>query len=252
MPSGQAPLETKSRRYSEIVTELANAQKGTKGAPAYSRYVNRRLGRRLAAAAYLIGLMPNQVTVISAMFSFAAIVALIWVHPSFWLAVLVTSLLLIGYAFDSADGQLARLCHASSKAGEWLDHMVDAAKVGLLHAAVLISCYRFGWHRSHGYLLIPLGFGIVASVLFFSMTLNDQLRRQHALSHPEAPKPPTSSSTLHSLAVAPTDYGVLCAVFLLLGWQAGFRVVYAVLFVCYAGFLLLAVRKWFREMKALR
>jgi phosphatidylglycerophosphate synthase len=63
----------------------------------------------------------------------------------------------VGYAFDAADGQLARLRGGGSLAGEWLDHMIDAAKVSSLHVAVAISVYRwFAW--AIGWVLVPLGF----------------------------------------------------------------------------------------------
>ena len=46
--------------YWATVRELAAAQKtAARGAPAYSRYINRRLGRLLAAAALRAGLGPN-------------------------------------------------------------------------------------------------------------------------------------------------------------------------------------------------
>jgi hypothetical protein len=51
--------------------------------------------------------------------------------------------------------------------------------------------------------------------------------------------------------VAPTDYGLVCGVFLLLGWQAGFLVAYAALFVAHAAFFALAAVKWYRDIAAL-
>ena len=58
------------------------------------------------------------------------------------------------------------------------------------------------------------------------------------------------SSTGYSLAVIPTDYGLLCVVFALLASATVFDVVYTLLFVANAVFLLLALAKWFREMRA--
>src|SRR5206468_3735903 len=112
----------------EVVIRLAGAQKSNRGAAGYSRWVNRRLGRQIAAVAYLRGLTPNQVSAISAVFTFAAIASLAVFRPDWLLAVLATVALLTGYAFDSADGQLARLRGGGSPAGEWLDHVLDALK----------------------------------------------------------------------------------------------------------------------------
>jgi phosphatidylglycerophosphate synthase len=247
-----SPVTLTSRpTYREVIRRLSSAQKGAKGAPAYSRFVNRRLGRYLAAGAYLLGMSPNQVTAVSALFSALALVLLATLSPSALLGVLVALGLLLGYALDSADGQLARLRGMSSRAGEWLDHMIDCTKISSMHLVVLISLYRFGHLGSAGYLLIPLGFCVVNAVLFFGMTLNDQLRRGHAAATGIPLRAAPAPSTLRSLAVIPTDYGLVCAVFLLLGWQTGFRVGYALLFLGHAGFLVLASVKWFRDMKAL-
>ncbi len=237
------------RSYQQVVAALAAAQKTTKGAPAYSRFVNRRLGRYLAAAAYQVGGTPNGVTAVSAFFTFAGIATIIFVSPSLFVGILVSVCLVVGYAFDAADGQLARLRGGGSPAGEWLDHMVDAAKIATLHLAVLISMYRFFGLSSAGWLLVPLGFSAVAAIMFFGMILNDQLRRNTARIAPIADRGNTSG--IRSLLVIPTDYGLLCAVFILLAVPHLFLWIYGFLFLCNAGFMFLAGFKWFSDMKAL-
>lgn len=234
--------------YRAALDGLRSAQKSSKGAPAYSRFINRRLGRQLAAAAYRLGMTPNAVTAVSAAFSFAAIAGIALFEPTPVLGLLVTLGLVVGYALDAADGQLARLRGGGSSSGEWLDHMIDATKISSLHLAVLISAYRF-FDLADAWLLVPIAFTIVAAVSFFGMTLNDQLRRNHGRTRsvPAA----QSSSPLRSLLVLPTDYGVLCLVFLTLGWPTLFFAVYATLFACCAIFLVLAARKWFGDMRAL-
>lgn len=239
--------------YRQSLHALKSAQKSGKGAPAYSRFVNRRLGRYLAAAAYQAGLTPNAVTAMSGLCSFAAIALLALLPPSIPLAVAVTGGLVLGYALDSADGQLARLRGGGSLAGEWLDHMIDCAKLSSLHLAVLISFYRSNELPSEVWLLVPIGFTVVAAVAFFAMILNDQLRRAKGLPSGQdaTANPGLSASTLRSLLVMPTDYGVLCLIFALLGWPIAFFVAYSALFLGSAGYLLLACVKWFRDMRAL-
>jgi phosphatidylglycerophosphate synthase len=244
-------LQARTEGYRDVVQRLASAQKTARGAPAYSRYVNRRLGRYLAAAAYSTGLTPNQVTALSALCSAVGIALLATVQPAALTGVLVTLLLLLGYALDSADGQLARLRGRSSTSGEWLDHMVDAAKISSMHLAVLIGWYRFGRVPSERYLLIPIGFCVVTAVLFFGMTLNDQLRRVHAATTGGQSVAPGDPSRPRSLAMIATDFGIVCAMFLLWGWQDGFLFVYAALFAAHVIFLALASVKWFRDMQAL-
>jgi phosphatidylglycerophosphate synthase len=238
-------------RYGESLRALRFAQKTAKGAPAYSRFVNRRFGRYLAAAAHQLHLTPNAVTALSGLCSFAAIAALAVFPPSFALAAVVTAGLVLGYALDSADGQLARLRGGGSLSGEWLDHMIDAAKLSSLHLAVLISAYRFIDLPSAAWLLVPIGFTVVAAVSFFGMILNDQLRRASGLPSGQQAITSPSPSLIRSLLVIPTDYGVLCLIFVLLGWPTVFFASYTVLFAGSAGFLLLAAIKWFRDMRGL-
>jgi phosphatidylglycerophosphate synthase len=241
---------TRAGGYSAALQRLGSAQKSAKGAPAYSRFVNRRLGRYLAALAYVLGLSPNTVTAISGVFSFAGIAMLALLAPSWWVGVTVTLCLVIGYALDSADGQLARLRGGGSTAGEWLDHMIDATKISSLHLAVLIAAYRWFDFDSAAWLLVPIGFTIVAAVSFFGMILNDQLQRAHRVGA-ATPAPAGAPSTLRSLLVAPTDYGVLCLSFVLLGAPQAFFALYCVLFAGSLGYLALAAVKWFRVMKGL-
>lgn len=237
--------------YMETVRQLASAQKAAApGAPAYSVLVNRRLGRLLAAAAFRARLSPNTVTAISAVFTFTAIVLIATLDPAWTSGIVIWLLLAFGYALDSADGQVARLRGGGSRAGEWLDHVVDSAKAVSLHLAVLISVYRH-FELSPGWLLIPIGFSIVATVLFFAMILNDQLKAVHAARHGHNLAPRTGSTLIRSLLSAPTDYGILCLVFITLGAPLLFFTIYALLFVANAGYLLLAAMKWFRDMSEL-
>ena len=235
--------------FAEARTALAGAQKSSKGSPAYSRFVNRKLGRLLAAAAYRLGMTPNAVTAVSAAFTFCGIALLALVRPSWLLGFAIAACLVVGYALDAADGQLARLLRVGSKSGEWLDHMVDSTKASSLHLAVLISFYRFT-DLPRQALLVPILFAIVAAVMFFGMTLNDQLRRQH-LAQGGQPIGPTRTSSVRSLLVLPTDYGLHCCIFIVFGAPTLFFWVYAVVFLGNIGFMLLASVKWFRDMRAL-
>lgn len=230
----------------QTIQRLSSAQKTSKGAPAYSRFINRKAGRLIAAAAYHCHLTPNAVTLISAAWSFAAIGLLMFGSPTTALGIAVALCLAIGYAFDSADGQLARLRGGGSPAGEWLDHVVDSGKICGLHLAVLVSLYRAG--ASDRELLIPLVWTWVATVMFFVIILNDQLRRTHGT----APAPDAAAPVLRSLLVTPTDYGVLLLSFVLIGAHQVFPWVYGLLLVANIAYLALGLAKWFRELSRLQ
>jgi len=235
--------------YGSVLRRLAAAQKpAARSAPAYSRFVNRRLGRYLTAWAYRVGLTPNGVTAISAAWTFAALILLVVFPPSWLLGIGVALMLLIGYAFDSADGQLSRLTGRSSPAGEWLDHMVDATKVVSMPLALGLGLYL---HQAApvAWLVVPLISAVISSVLFFGMILTEQLRRQHGRVSLAADAP-GRPSWLRAVLVLPMDYGVLCLSFVLLGWLPGFLVLYTLIVLATTLFLFAAAVTWFRELRS--
>jgi phosphatidylglycerophosphate synthase len=234
--------------FRESLRVLASAQKGAaRSAPAYSRFVNRRLGRVFAAVALRCGLTANQVTALSATATFAGILLVALVAPGWWLAVAVCALLVVGYALDSADGQVARATNSGSPAGEWLDHMVDAAKISTMPLAVAVALYRFT-DLAHAWLLVPLVTAVVGAVYFFGMILTEQIRRAHGVVSSAAAG---TSGTLRSLLVLPTDYGVLCLAFILWAMPRVFFVVYGLITLATLGAAVLAARKWYREIRRL-
>ncbi|MEU9759268.1 CDP-alcohol phosphatidyltransferase family protein [Streptomyces sp. NPDC001834] len=236
-----------------VLRELRGAQKTAKGVSLYSRHVNRPLGRLFAAAAYRVGLTPNHVTLLSALFTFASLASVALVRPSWGLAVAVCAGLVTGFALDSADGQLARLTGRGGPDGEWLDHVVDCAKMILAHTAVLISFRRFFELPSERWLLLPLGFLFAAVLTFCAGLLREQLGRAAALGgSTEGGGAPVRVSRARAVALLPADYGVFCLLFLLLGDPAAFRLGYAVLAAAHALFLVLFLVKWFRELRAFR
>jgi hypothetical protein len=238
-PSGESIAQT--------VRRLSAAQKGAAGAPAYSRFVNRPAGRVLAALAHRAHLTPNAVTGISAAATLSGLVLLVTVRPAWWEGPVVAALLLLGYALDSADGQLARLRGGGSPAGEWLDHMVDAVKASSLHLAVLVGLFRFEVVDHSALLLVPLGYCVVDAVTYFDTMLNESLRARHGA--PTRAQPSAVRAGIRrSLLNLPTDYGLLCLVLALVGLPTVFLPAYTLMFAAAAGYLLLASVKWFREM----
>lgn len=208
--------------------------------------------------AYLRGMTPNQVSLVSAAITYAGIALIATVRPSWPVSVGVGVLLVLGYALDSADGQVARLRGGGSPAGEWLDHVLDAVKLSAFHLAVAICWFRFYTLKHPALLLIPLGYAVVAAVFFFAITLSDLLRRiarlrgggtglMTAMVDPAEPAP-----VLRSIVVLPNDYGVLCLLMVLLAAHNVFIVCYALLLAANVLFLGAGCMRWFREMTRLR
>jgi phosphatidylglycerophosphate synthase len=245
-------LESDSLGFAAAYARLRSAQKTPVGTPAYSRYFNRPLGRVLAACAYQLRLTPDQVSYISAAFTFAAITLLAVLPVSWWLGALVCLGLVLGYALDSADGQLARLRGGGSTLGEWLDHMIDSAKITSLHLAVLIAAFR-GFHLpSPAWLLVPIAFTVLSAVHFFGMILVDHLVRLYQSDHDvPTPRSWTADNPVLMVLKVPLDYGFLCLSFALLGATNIFFGLYTVLTLGSAGYLTLALRKWRSDIAGL-
>jgi phosphatidylglycerophosphate synthase len=224
---------------------LVTAQKPSRSVSAYSSKVNRPIGRSLAAGAFLLRLSPNQVTVISGVVSVVSAASLALFSPSWLLGILVAFGLLLGFALDSADGQLARLQGSSNLAGEWLDHVVDALVKLLLHACVAIAWFRFV-DQDDAWLLVPLAFQLVCVLLFFGGTLAEVLLR----SRRTGPAHDRPSSRWSTLLLLPVDFGTLGIAFVVWGSPDLFRGVYVVLGVCYLLLLGGLGVKWFVQLKA--
>lgn len=226
-------------RFGDAWNSLRRAQKGKRGVSLYSRWVNRPLGRVFAAGAAAAGIGPNAVTAISALATVAGLGVVAAVPTTAATGVVAAALLVVGFALDAADGQVARLTGASSRAGEWLDHVVDAGKMVGVHAAVLIGFTANG--RSGGaWLLLPLAYALVAVVLFAGLTLYS------LLAPASGPTPPPS--TLRAVLLLPADYGVLAVAFVLWGAPEVFIAVYAALLLATTGITALLAHKWFRSL----
>lgn len=231
-------------------TKLRAAQKPAKGAPLYSRVVNRPLGRALAAAAHHFGLTPNAVTLVSAVFTYSAIVLLWTAPPTPVVAALITALLVLGYALDAADGQLARLRGGGSLSGEWLDHVVDSGKLATLHLGVAVMIYR--WYPVPAWwVLLPLGFGAVQVIHFFGMLLTELLARVAYAQARQQPPAQGTGSTLVAALKLPTDYGILCLAFALLAQPWLFLAVYGALAAGSAGYTVLVLPVWYRRIRTI-
>jgi len=235
------------RHYRDGFTALSVAQKTARGVSVYSRHVNRPLGRRAAAAAYVLRVRPHQVTMLSAVSSAAGLLLIAGPRPSAWSGAAAGMALALGFVLDSADGQLARLTGTSSATGELLDHLLDCGTKLALHVAVLVAWYRY-LDVQGALLLVPLVFQFVTVLLFFEGTLVGKLRERS--SAPVRAQQPPGRGFLAGLALLPVDHGVLCSSFLVWGAPYVFRVVYVALLAAHALALLTLSRRWILELAA--
>lgn len=225
----------------ENLLRLHSAQKSGAGVPAYTRFVNRRLARSVAATAAALGLTPNAVTALSAALSATGLIVLLVAGPQWWSALAAATLLAAGYVFDSADGQVARLIGTGSAAGEWLDHVVDAARTPAIHlsVALMVVIHRpeLSWLA-----IIALMFTVMSAAQFMSQILAEQLVR-HA-GGVEA----SSSDLRKSWMLLPTDTGVLCWTFALWALPPAFALAYTALFLLGAAHTAASMRRKFLKL----
>ena len=235
--------------YRAAVNRLrAGASKSNKGAAGYTRWVNRPVGRHIAALAYGRGLTPNQLTLISGAGTIGGIVIIGATRPTWIVDVGAVLLMLVAYTFDSADGQLARLRGGGSLAGEYLDHCFDAIKTSIVHLAVLVVWFRY-YDVSRPVLLIPLAFAAIHPIFFFSLMLSDNLKARLAPPPgPAAPAPAEGGGYLQSFVVLPNDWGVVCLCLALLPAVTAFITVYTVLLAANTIFLLAGLVRWYRRL----
>jgi hypothetical protein len=113
---------------------------------------------------------------------------------------------------------------------------------------VLITAYRH-FDIPDLWLLIPVTYVLVETVIFFGQILKELLAAR--VLGGKAPKSTASTSLIRAILVLPTDYGLMCLVFVLLGAPLVFFGVYAFLFACNAIILVLVLAKWFRDMGSL-
>ncbi|MDN6794493.1 MAG: CDP-alcohol phosphatidyltransferase family protein [Propionibacterium sp.] len=219
------------------------AQKPGQGVPAYTRWVNRRLARVVAGGGARRGWTPNGVTALSATFSAAGMALLVLATPSLPVAVGVAVALATGYLLDSADGQLARLRGMSSRAGEWMDHVVDAFRSPAIHlcVAVAVVVHRPQWQWLA---LVALVHALVTGGQFMSQILAESMVRS-------AGGTPSRGGDLRSWVLLPTDPGVLCWSFLLWGAELPFAVMYCALGAAAVAHAGVSLGRRYRDLRAL-
>ncbi len=250
----QPGAEGRRPAFRDVLSSLASAQKPGAGVPAYMRWVNRRAARPLAAAAVALGLSANAVSVVSVCVSALALGLLVALPASWWLGVAVAALLALGFALDSADGQVARVTRTGSPAGEWLDHVIDAVRTPAIHLAVLVGLFlRPDVQR--GWLVLPLLYTLVSVGIFMSQILAEQLRQAALGGRPAAVVPsapaPEGSGLVRSLALLPTDFGMVCWVFVLWGSAPLFLAGYGLLLLINGLHFPLSAARRFRELRSL-
>jgi phosphatidylglycerophosphate synthase len=184
-------------------------------------------------------------------------VALVTLPPTPLVCAAVVVGLLVAYALDSADGQVARVTGVSSRQGEWLDHVVDAARLPAFHLSVGVALVRGlglpGWAGG-----LAVGFALLSSVWFFAQILASQMTAAHATPSTSArqdgasgvPEPRRAPAWV-SFAKLPSDIGTLYLLVLVMPWTSWFLVGYSGLLVYSVVMAAAALARRYRELGSL-
>ena len=133
---------------------LSQFYAANRGGGLYSEAFSQRVGALLAYVGNRVGLTPAVLTLVNLVLGVGASAVVIAFAPRaaggalpHWLLGLVALLAWqLAYAFDCADGQLARVTHRTSASGARLDVLCDvAAQIGLVTALSAVAvAYRPG------------------------------------------------------------------------------------------------------------
>jgi phosphatidylglycerophosphate synthase len=222
MALSHVSLVTGTRSYGEALGRLLAEQKSSAGVPAYLRWVNRPLGRRLAALAYVARRTPNQVTMLSGAASAVGIVVLVVFPPTL----------------------LARLTGSSGPSGEFLDHVVDAIRQPATHLAIATSLQFRATLAPEWPALVAIAFASVTSVWFFGQILAASLLPRQTAA------PGSSAPPWVSFVKLPYDPGFVFLLLLLLPWTWTFVTCYVALFVFTVGVATLSLWRKYQALQA--
>ncbi|KQO97538.1 CDP-alcohol phosphatidyltransferase family protein [Leifsonia sp. Leaf264] len=235
--------------FSTRFVALKAGQKKRGGVPLYTLMVNRPVGRVIAAASPA-AVTPNGLTAIGGVLTYGALVLLMTISVVAPWTVAVGLLLIIGFFFDSADGQLARLRRRGSLSGEWLDHVLDCGRIVLMHLATLVYLLRTGMVSSVFAVVLCTVFAVAAAVVFFGGTLFEKLVVVPGVATTTVERS-ARANAIRSAVMLPVDYGVLCWVYLLLPLGLVFVWVYAALALAKLVTTSSLLLKWYRSLRAI-
>ena len=137
-----------------------------------TRNISYRFGAIIAMAASRLGISPNMLSLLSAVITFCSCVLAVYLEQGTWLASLVVILgLQLGYAFDCADGPLARATGKQSSFGSLFDKICDLSS-GMLFPCVL--AYGAGHYYYQGSVEKEMDYTlrVLLAVIILRSTLN--------------------------------------------------------------------------------
>lgn len=136
-----------------------------------TRNVSYRMGSAIALIASRIGISPDMISMLSGLITVSsAMFAILLGHGTVLSGLVLVVGLQLGYAFDCADGPLARATGQGSSFGVLLDKLVDLAS-GMIFPCILAygigHCYFYGKPYTVRVLIMVLILRVICSVMMW-------------------------------------------------------------------------------------
>jgi len=134
------PARTVDERRAAMALLLRSLDKPTDGLA--SRHLHRPISRQITRLVLPYGVTPNAMTIVASLFGFAGVAA---AYRGGYANLLAgAALFWIQNVLDGCDGEIARLKYLRSRAGEWLDQVLDDVLNIAFLAAVGFALARDG------------------------------------------------------------------------------------------------------------
>lgn len=230
-------------------SELKKHQRGSIGEPAYSRFINRWMGRVIASVLGCFNISPNSVTLFSFILSIAAFLCFILLHEvTIIYSAILTFTLIVSFTLDATDGQLARLLDRKTERGEWLDHMLDSIKLPFGNiVAVLFIINNTDIHP--GWLILYIFALSLTSGRYLSVTLKTKIIDYKT---DKAANDRNRSGIVKSILLLPMDTGVFMLLFFITYDPELFFIIYTAWCLIVVSYSIIALVRTWGELGRLR
>ena len=131
----------------------------------FSYYITRRFSRVITYLLIRFTKNPSPNMVSGFSFLLAVVAVGLFVHPEYWVRAFGALVIHISFAFDCADGEIARITNSSSKFGAWLDSTFDRFKEVLMFGAM--TWYWYQYVQTEVWVLL-VGFGAIVGLQLVS------------------------------------------------------------------------------------
>ena len=141
----------------------------------FTKNISYRMGALIALIASRVGVSPNTVSLMSGLITVLSSVWAFYIGSDDWVALVILLVgLQLGYAFDCADGPLARVTNRQSRFGILMDKLVDLSSGMIFPCVLAFGAGSFYWDKhlmTFGVIIPILTLRVVYSVMIWMKEL---------------------------------------------------------------------------------